>query len=271
MPHLTDPEDIAEQVWRDTLTTGAIGHHRILRRLFKLLPSSPRCQHCNRPFKGIGGVLVRAFEGVHPSNLNPRYCNECELFAKKYPGGAEIEIAMLFADVRGSTTLAEKTSVSEFSKLIDRFYQETSQVLIQTDGLIEKLIGDEVAALYVPGYAGPNYTGRAVEGARKVLEVTGHRDPEGPWIPVGAGVHKGRVFVGAVGAKEGIIEITALGDAANVTARLSQAARVGEIVVSEEACSAAGIDAERLEKRQLDLKGRKEPVNVRVITVKPEH
>jgi adenylate cyclase len=269
MQNQSSQSERAEKVWRDLLTTGEVDHTRRIRRIFKLVPSDPRCGHCNRPFTGIGGVIVRLLWNIRPSKLNPRYCNDCENFSREYPGGAEVELAMLFVDVRGSTPLAERVGVADFTQLIDRFYRETSHVLIQSDALIEKLVGDEVAALYVPGYAGSEYTERAVQAAQDVLKITGHGDREGPWIPVGAGLHKGKAFVGTVGSKEGIIEITALGDAVNITARLAGEAKQGEILVSEEACTATKMDYEKLEQRQLSLKGRNEPVTVRVISVKP--
>jgi adenylate cyclase len=269
MTEKIDHDEIAEKAWREILMFGDLEKQRQLRRIYKLLPKGPRCLHCNAPFSGIGGLIVKLISDIRPSSLNPRYCNDCETFAKKHPGGAEVELAMLFADVRGSTTLAEGMNVKEFSTLIERFYKETSKVLIYSDALIEKLIGDELAALYVPGYAGPEYTRRAVKAAQKLLKVTGHRDRRGPWIPVGVGVHKGTAFVGAIGSKDGVIEITALGDAVNITARLCQVAQPGEIIVSEEAFLASGMDDENVENRQLLLKGRNEPVNVRVFHVQP--
>jgi adenylate cyclase len=83
---------------------------------------------------------------------------------------------------------------------------------------------------------------------------------------VGAGVHVGLVFVGVVGSEEDVTDITALGDPMNVTARLASAAAAGEVLVSEEACSAAGVDFSELESRKLNLKGRREPLTVRVLT-----
>lgn len=258
-----------EEVWYTMLTTGEYDQMKRLRKMFKYLPKDPRCIHCNAPFEGIGASLVQLLYDKRPSKLNPRMCNDCELFAEKYLGGAEVELAMLFADVRGSTTLAEGSSSAEFAQLIDRFYQVTTDVLIQSDALIEKLIGDEVTALYVPGYVGPEYTHRAIRAAQELLRATGHEDQAGPWVPVGAGIHQGTAFVGAVGSKEGMIEITALGDAVNITARLASQAGTGEILVSEEACLAAGVDCENYERRRLTLKGRSEPVDVRVMRIEP--
>ena len=86
------------------------------------------------------------------------------------------------------------------------------------------------------------------------LRATGHADPGGPWAPVGAGVHTGRMWFGAVG--EGShVEITVVGDAVNTTARLASEAGAGEILVSTDAAAAAGLDP-TLARRSLALKGK---------------
>ena len=90
--------------------------------------------------------------------------------------------------------------------------------------------------------------------------------PQGrPWIRVGAGVHTGIAFVGAMGSSQGVSDIAVLGDVANVTARLASQAGVGEILVSEEAWRAAGLSQELSKTRQLQLKGGSQPMTVRVI------
>ena len=158
-------------------------------------------------------------------------CNVCERFAKRFRGGTELEITMLFADVRGSTSLAEGVRPAEFSRQINRFYKATTDVLFDTNAFVEKLIGDEVGGFYVPGFSGPNHARIAVEAARKILEATGHTDPSGPWIPVGVGVHTGVAFVGTVEAAEGVSDITILGDAVNTTSRLTSQADPGEVII----------------------------------------
>lgn len=88
------------------------------------------------------------------------------------------------------------------------------------------------------------------------MVTTGHSDPGGPWIPVGAGVHTGIAFVGTVGSEQGVTDFTALGDSVNTGARLASVADVGELIISEIAFSAAGMETEGLEERDLELKGR---------------
>lgn len=262
-----DHDPVAESTWRQMLLYGDLDNTRRLRRIFKHLPSSPRCVQCNAPFRGIGGLAVRWLMDLRPSTMNPRFCGDCEVFARKHLGGAEVEVALLFADIRGSTALAERTDAVTFSRLINRFYATTSDVLIRSDALIEKLVGDEITALYAPGFAGPDYARRAIESAEALLEATGHREPRGPWVPVGVGVHWGRAFVGAVGSDSGMVEITTLGDTPNTTARLASTARAGEVLISEAACNAAGFDTRGLERRDLSVKGRSEPISVRVLRV----
>jgi adenylate cyclase len=256
----SEQDDIVGQIWHTYLTTGQIEQERRMRRFFRLLPGYPRCNNCYAPFQGTGNVVTKYVFGKHPSNLNPQLCNICEEFARQYQGGAEIELSLLFADVRGSTNLAEGMSPTEFSKLVNRFYRAATEVMVKTDALIDKIIGDQVAGMYVPGFAGPEHALRAIEAAQLILQNTGHYDPEGPWIPLGVGVHTGTAFVGSVGLKGGTSDITVLGDPANTAARLSSSAAQGEILISEAAYTAAGLHADQSEQRVIDLKGKSEPI-----------
>jgi len=121
-----------------------------------------------------------------------------------------------------------------------------------------------VVGIFLPYFVGPKHVQAAVDAARKLLHVTGHGEPGGPWIEVGVGVHYGTAFVGTVGSKDGVTDITVLGDIPNVTARLSSAAAAGEILISDEAYKRAGLP-EILELRSLELKGKSEPFSVRVL------
>ncbi len=252
-----------EEAWRGYLT----GTHPLLkreRRIFRLLPSSPRCKLCNSPFRGIGGVLMRMI-GKQRSPKNPNYCNMCNTTLRRSQGGAEVPLSLLFADVRGSTTLAERMTPSEFTQLLNRFYHAANHVLIDSDALVDKLVGDEVIGLYPPYL--PDHPARAIRAARELLLATGHGAPGGPWLPIGAGVHTGIAFVGIVGSEETVYDLTALGDTVNITARLASLAGAGEILISNAAHDAAGLDLGPLESRRLQLKGRAEPVDVRVLRV----
>jgi adenylate cyclase len=131
------------------------------------------------------------------------------------------------------------------------------------DGIVDKFVGDEVVALFVPGFAGERHAERAVEAARALLEETGNRGDE-PWIPVGAGVHTGIACVGRVGEGDAC-DFTAVGDAVNTTARLASSAGAGEILVSKAAADASMLDAEGLESRTLTLRGKDEMIETLVL------
>ncbi len=235
-------------------------------KVYKLLPSDPHCVECGIPMAGFGGMLLR-FNGSAPSSFSSIFCSGCERIVRKKESGAEVELSMLFADVRDSTPLAERTPTVEYKALIQRFYKETSHVLIQHHSMVNRLMGDQVSALFVPRFAGKGHARVAVEAAKDLLEITGHGTPDGAWIPIGVGIHTGQAYVGSVGSGDSVNEIAVLGSAANLCARLSSAAAAGEILVSEESVELAGMQAESLDRRELELKGISEKVPVRVIKI----
>lgn len=269
MRQQTERDAMVEHLWRKYLTTGEFEKERRQRNFFRLLPGTPRCKNCYAPFQGAGSTVVKIIYGKQPSNLNPQLCNICDVFATRYQGGAEIELSLLFADVRGSTSLSESMSPLEFSKLINRFYNTATRVMVRSNALIDKIIGDQVAAMYVPGFAGEEHAQRAVEAAQEILRATNHDRPEGPWIPLGVGVHTGTAFVGSVGSEEGTSDITVLGEAPNMAARLASSAGQGEILISDAAYCAAGLDQDVLEIRHLELKGISRQVDVHVLSTHP--
>lgn len=258
-------DDRDEAYWHDFLTRGSGAEH-YGRLLFKRIPSDPRCRLCAAPFGGVGALVMRVM-GKRPSNSNPHMCNSCFDNIRTHRGGAEVDASLLFADIRGSTALAESMSPSAFHDLVDRFYTTAIKVVFDHDGAIDKFVGDELVAMFFPLLSGERHAQRAVEAARALLRATGHGDPGGPWLPVGAGVNSGRVWFGAVGDGEHT-ELTALGDRVNVTARLASAAQAGEVLVTIEAASAAGLDP-GLEQRQLELKGKALTTEVVTLRVAP--
>ena len=239
-----------------------------VRTVFKRLPASTRCRVCNAPFEGVSGAVVGLFGfGAGRSSFNPTLCDRCEKLVKRYQVGTETELTLLFADVRGSTTLAEDIGASAFHHLINRFYTTSAEIFVHSNALIDKLVGDQVIGLYVPGIAGPDHARIAIDAARSLLEATGHADPEGPWIEVGVGVHTGTAYVGAVGSSQSVSDITVLGDAPNTTASLASLAGAGEILVSEDTCRVASMDLDHCETRELALKGRSQSISVRSMHV----
>lgn len=246
-----------EERWRRILLDASPRRRR--RRLHSRIPSSPRCKMCASPFAGIGGLFMPLLG--HPRwPKNPKYCAGCFRMLRMNHGGAEVECSLLFADVRGSTPLAETMSPRDFNRLMGRFYDTAFEILVNHDAFVDKFVGDEVIGIFVPSMAGATHAGRAVAAAIALLRATGHGDAGGPWVPVGAGVGTGIAYVGSIGEGPDT-ELTAMGDIVNTTARLASAAGAGEILVTATAAAAAGLPAD-LERRSLELKGKSGPTEV---------
>jgi adenylate cyclase len=256
-------EMTAEQQWEYLLS----GRFRAESKpsALRFIPSNPRCKLCAAPFRAPGALLLRRF-GFEPWEKNPGICGRCfkhvEAEAKRCPrpsdehniAGAEVELSMLFADVRGSSKLARQMPTSEFTRLMSRFYDVSKEILFRSDAIVEKFVGDEVVGLFVPFMTGAEHARRAIDTASELLAATGHGADGPPWAPLGAAVHTGRAFVGIVGSG-GSSDFTALGDPMNVTAHLAAQAGVGEILVTRDALDAAGRPVAELEHRELSLKG----------------
>jgi adenylate cyclase len=247
---------IQRHPWDKVLTEG---HGSLVRarRLFRYLPSAPRCKVCNNPFGGPAGRVLAA-AGFSPSRKNPNLCSRC---CDALPaGGTEVDIAVLFADVRGSTELGQRGAAADFASLLNRFYITATQTLLRHDAVIDKLIGDEVMAFFVRGISGPQYRRRAVRAGMDLLKAVGYGAGEGPWLELGVAVNAGVAYVGNVGGS--VVDFTALGDPVNVAARMQQHAAGGELLV------ASGVADELMPKtlrRALNLRGHNQAIDAFVL------
>ena len=259
--------DIASdsEVWR-RLLLGTDPSVVRLRRRHRRIPSPPRCKMCAAPFGPPGGWVLRYFGHARWAK-NPKYCEGCFRTLLANHGGAEVDCSLLFADVRGSTSLAEGMRPAEFRALMGRFYDAAFAALIDFNAIVDKFVGDEVIGIFIPAYTGREHARHAIEAARRLLEVTGHGRTQDPWIRIGIGVNTGVAFVGSVGQGPDT-ELTAMGDAVNVTARLAAEAGPGEILVTSAAVvgAGAGTTAGR-EHRLLQLRGKSGAVDVVVVTL----
>ena len=238
---------------------------RRLRAFWRTIPSAPRCKMCTSPFGPPAGPLLRLL-GKGRWAGNSDYCAGCFKQLYRDRNGAEIECTLLFADIRGSTQLAESMSATDFRGLLDRFYRTAAEVLIEHEAIVDKFVGDEVVAIFIPALAGENHAGQAIDAGLALLRATGH-ETDAPWAPIGIGINTGEAFVGVVGTADHV-EFTALGDNVNVTARLASAAAGGEILVTESAARAANVgSAQASERRRLDLRGKAEATDVIVLSL----
>lgn len=235
--------------------------------IFRPLPRSPRCALCLAPFEGPFSWFLK-FMMKDPWPRNPSICRFCgDWLKKKGPGGAYIELTLLFADIRGSTKLAESLPASDYVSLINRFYAAASAAFVQHGGVIDQLVGDEAIGLFLPAFVGPDHAAAAHRSALELLQETGHGQGNQPWAPVGVGIHTGTAFVGSVGSEANFTAFTAVGDAVNTTARLSSAAKSGQAVLSSAAAEESGLDLTKMIRTSLELKGKAERLSVYVASV----
>jgi len=171
-------------------------------------------------------------------------------------GGVEMEVGILFADVRGFTSLAERQSPDALATLLNRFYAAAVEILCE-HAIIDKLVGDQVMALYLPRIFPGEPAHHMVADAQALLAAAGY-DEEHPWVEIGIGLDFGTAYVGNVGAGD-VKDFTAIGDVVNTAARLQGAAASGEILMSGRVHDRAGGYAVDAEPRELALKGKSEP------------
>jgi adenylate cyclase len=227
------------------------------------IPHGPNCKLCAAPFEGPGGAVLRRF-GFARYPGNPAICGSCiKGLNKMGVYGAEIEVSLLFADIRGSTSIGESMSPTDFRAYLDGFYRLSSKAILDNDGIVDKFVGDEVIGLFFIGISGHDHSAAAIHAARDLIAAVGRANASasGP-IPVGAAVHTGTAFVGATGAGGSVSDFTALGDVVNTTARLANEAAAGELLVSADAASAGGLEMAGLERTSLTVRVRSDTIDV---------
>jgi adenylate cyclase len=228
--------------------------------VMRRLPSEPRCRLCQAPYGGVGGRIMRRV-GFGPSRKNPSLCNAC--FEKAPMGGVEMEIGVLFADVRGFTSLAAEMAPNDVAELLNRFYAAAAPILARS-AIIDKLIGDEVMALYLPLLIGEDWEAHMLRDASELLGAVGFGSAAEPWLQLGIGLDVGWAFVGNVGAGE-VKDFTAVGDVVNTAARLQSSAEAGQIVMSERLFARLPSGDTNASSRTVALEGKREAKPVRVL------
>jgi cytochrome P450 len=170
--------------------------------------------------------------------MNPNLCNLCETMFKRIKKSSQIHVPLtiLFADVRGYTSVSELLDTPEVIRLLSFFYEECGEAVWERDGIVNKLIGDAILAIFNFPIERHDHVKNAVLSAIALQErwatrrSVGEGDSQMP-IGVGVGIHTGTVAVGDVG--EACRDFTAVGSVVNLASRLQGAARPGEVLVTE--------------------------------------
>ena len=275
-------EPLTSEDWAAYFYMGTMWDSRVWTRVLRSLPHNPRCSVCGAPFEGIGSRLTRPL-GYRPSRKNPNICATCVELAP--PGGMTMEVGVMFADLRGFTAMSDRADPEQVSALLRRFYASAEKTLFP-EALIDKLIGDEVMALYVPYVHAPlghrltearvrgdeeeaarlldevrtAQAGLMVEQAEELLESVGYGSDDGPFVELGIGLDYGEAHVGNIGDRA-VFDFTAVGDVVNMASRLQGQAGSGEILISSRL--ADSLDEPPGEPVELEVKGKEEPIAAR--------
>jgi adenylate cyclase len=185
--------------------------------------------------------------------------------------GQERYLVSLFVDMRGSTQLAEKRLPFDTVFIVNRFLGAVSQAVIENGGQPNQFVGDGMLALFGLTADPETACRQALKAASGIAthidelnQLLSHdlRQP----IRFGIGIHGGEVIIGDIGYRDHIV-FTALGDAVNVAARLQDMTKTlaCEAIVSDEIRRTAGLDDDALPQQQVAIRGRDEPMAVRVV------
>jgi adenylate cyclase len=181
------------------------------------------------------------------------------------PGGERRPVTVLYSDVRGFTGLAETLPPETVAALLSDYFAAMVELVFEHGGTLDKFIGDALLAVWGAPLAAPDDADRALAAARSMqVECAslnaGWAGSGRPQLAIGVGLHHGEAFTGTIGSPRRL-DYTVIGDVVNVAARLCDAARAGEIVLSE-AVRSRLTNRPGWDKESLQLRGREESVVV---------
>lgn len=183
------------------------------------------------------------------------------------PGGADKQATVFFADIRGYTSFSEGKEPAYIIEILNEYFNEAVEIVIQNKGYIDKFIGDCIMAAWgVPMMTEEEDAVNAVTCALQIQGLIksterkffrGHAEN----LKVGIGMHSGHLVAGNLGSQRRM-DYTIIGDTVNLAARLEGVAEAGEVIITESTRSKLG-DHFKLEKRDsVKVKGKKEPIPI---------
>jgi adenylate cyclase len=179
-------------------------------------------------------------------------------------GGVNQKVSVMFADIRGFTSLSERMAPEKIVELLNEYFTRVTDVIFDNGGTLDKYIGDAVMAVFgapiSKGNDALNCVKAAVELQRLVVEM--NRDAKSrkwPQLEVGIGINTGEVTAGNIGSPRRI-DYTVIGDNVNMASRLMNKAKGGEIIISESTAGNLGNGFGLTKLEPLTLKGKAEPI-----------
>ena len=247
--------------WHRWLSGGdwaALPRRRILRRL----PSPPRCKLCAAPFQGWGSAASWLVGRRRPED--GLVCTHCRRLLRKYRGGAEIDVSVLFAELRGSIGANTGARAAGLIGLAKQFHLMAARVIDDHGGLIDQFFPSGIMALFLPRIAGDAHAERAIAAARDLFAAAKVEALGEAGIHLGAGLNSGPAFVGAIGDGDRV-DFTARGDTIGIAVKLGAAATAGEALISRETWRRHGGPYAKSRLRTVPIPGALQPVEAVII------
>jgi adenylate cyclase len=225
--------------------------------------------HVPVPLRGVLSVPFRVF-GIRPSRMNPNTCTICELMFAKVMRARKVTIdaTVLFADLRGYTSLSRSLSADAMSQLLDAFYDECASAIWEFDGLLNKTLGDAVMAVFNFPIRHADHARQAMLVARQIQRRWKIRHEElvaasgliGGELGVGIGIDTGKLSFGEFGRSHR--DLTAIGTVVNTASRAQSVAEPGQILVTRAVYDSARADLEDSWAREYKLRGFEAPIEL---------
>lgn len=252
------PDQIENGYWQNLLAGGDREFNRVRRR-FGRMPSPPRCKLCGAPFGGWGWLFGR-FAGRRPSIQNAMICGACYKLLEQHPGGTEIELSVLTAEIRQPTKGQEGRS----PELVQRFRGLATFAVDEHEGLVNSFNDHCVSALFLPLFAGESHAQRAIDATRDLFAAAIEEKLAEEGVEIGVGLNTGRAFVGCVRNGDRL-DFTALGDTVGVAGKLGAAASAGEALIAKASWGPNGGPVAKSRQRTVPIPGRLQPVEAVVM------
>jgi len=181
-------------------------------------------------------------------------------------GGEIRETTMLFADIRGFTSISESCEPQIVVDALNEYFERMVEIVFRYEGTLDKFIGDEMMVLFGSPVAHPDDPVRAVRAAIEMqgalVDLNARHEARGlPPFQIGIGINTGEVVAGYIGSSQAL-EYTVIGDPVNTCSRLCSLAKPGQTLISEWTLPKLGNQFELRELPPEQVKGKAQPVRI---------
>ena len=230
---------------------------------------------------GASYIFAKTYKSVFKDNVNKKIENILSKYISKdiknkvlknesatQLGGKRAEITVMFADIRGFTSLSETRKAEEVSQLLNEYFSELEPIITKYNGVINKFIGDAVLVIFgdptTDKFHAKNAVKCAYELRTRVKEIKQRWIDEGkPKIDIGIGINTGEAFIGNVGT-ENRFEYTVIGDTVNIASRIEDYNKIYKthILISENTYNKISQIVDVIKIREVSIKGKAKKINI---------